>query len=126
MTMEEAHRKMWNDLADGKVEDKREWLDLYNTNNEDDPYFYCFACEEARTIKAKADRDIETYYKKEYRAMTYRFNNGICDYCPLGGTGNSEKCLHGLFDKWINVTGFEKFRLAHEIANLPWEDVDNE
>lgn len=108
MTLEKAHRKMWNDLADGKVKNKREWLKLYNTSNEKSPKHYCFACEASLN-----DKGIKS-----------------CNRCPLivDGKRTTEgySCLYGLFDRWVNATGFEKFRLAHEIANLPWDEVDNE
>lgn len=108
MTLEKAHRKMWNDLADGKVKDKREWLNLYNTSNEKNPKHYCFACEASLN-----DKDIKS-----------------CNRCPLivDGKRTTEgyPCLYGLFDRWVDATGFEKFRLAHEIASLPWDEVDNE
>lgn len=38
MTMQEAHRKMWNDLANGKIENKEEWIGLNNINNENHLY----------------------------------------------------------------------------------------
>lgn len=123
MTLEKAHRKMWNDLADGKVKNKREWVNLYNTNNESDPDRYCFACEEARRIKIKVDKDSEIYDKDGHKLMTFYFSNNICGYCPLGGGGNSKQCLDGLYDKFSRAEGFEKFKLAHEIANLPWNEV---
>lgn len=120
MTMEEAHRKMWNDIADNKVESKREWIELYNTNNENNPKYYCFACEEAQKIKIKVDKDNEIYNKNGNKIMSSYFSNDICDYCPLGGGNSSKQCLNGLYDKFIRAEGFEKFRLAHQIADLPW------
>lgn len=106
MTFEEAHRKMWNSLANNEVKSKREWFNLYNTNNEKIPTRYCFACEVSLNDKGLIN----------------------CNKCPIviNGKRGAEglPCLYGLFDKWINATGFEKFRLAHEIANLPWNEVD--
>lgn len=108
MTMEEAHRKMWNDLADGKVESKGEWLNLHNTNMEKIPIYYCFACE--ASLDNNRHRD--------------------CNRCPLIINGkrtvDGDPCLYGLFDEWCDATDFEKFELAHEIANLPWDEVNNE
>lgn len=99
MTMEEAHRKMWNDLADNKVKSQREWIDIYNTNNEEAPTNCCFVCE------------------------TSWNNNGFlsCSKCPLIVKDEKYGCL---LRKWDDAEGFEKFKLAHEIANLPWKEVD--
>lgn len=99
MTMEEAHRKMWNDLADNKVKSQREWIDIYNANNEEVPTNCCFVCE------------------------TNWNNNGFlsCSKCPLIVKDEKYGCL---LRKWDDAEGFEKFRLAHEIANLPWNEAD--
>lgn len=113
MTMEEAHRKMWNDLANGKIENKEEWIGLNNINDEKPPLHHCFACE--ATLNYTED------LKNLYMGMS-------CDRCPLIVNGkrgrNKYGCLNGLFDEWYNAKGFEKFRLAHEIANLEWKEVD--
>ena len=99
MTLEKAHRKMWNDLADNKVKSQREWIDIYNTNNEEAPTNCCFVCE------------------------TSWNNNGFlsCSKCPLIVKDEKYGCL---LRKWDDAEGFEKFRLAHEIANLPWNEAD--
>ena len=103
MTIEEAHCKMWNDLADNKVKSPKEWLDIHNINNEEIPFNCCFACE--ATIN----------------------DNGLinCDKCPLivknKKISNHHECL---LRKWDDLIGFEKFKLAHEIANLPWDEAD--
>lgn len=101
MTMEEGHRKLWNDLADNKVDSKREWFYQYNSENENAPRFYCFACEEALSRLGKSDMP--------------------CDYCPIG-IRTENGCLDGLYDRWREAEGFEKFKLAHEIANLEWKE----
>lgn len=44
MTYEEAHRKMWNDLADGEVKAKEEWFEQNNINHEKIPANHCFTC----------------------------------------------------------------------------------
>lgn len=103
MTYEEAHRKLWNALADGEVKDKREWFRINNKNKEQIPKDDCFACEVARCHSIKD------------------FNN-ICRYCPLCEYKQDGPCLDGLYLKWTNAKGFEKFKLAHEIANLPWKE----
>jgi hypothetical protein len=104
MTYEEAHRALWNALADGEVQTKSEWFKKNNKNNELNPYAKCFACETA------LKRAKETIGKSK------------CVFCPL-----CEKtqltCLNGLYAKWMGAAkGFEKFKLAHEIANLPWKE----
>lgn len=103
LTMEEAHRKMWNDLADGKVKNKSEWFDERKTRYESDrePESLCFACEEAKR------RSI---------------NESYCLNCPIGEWTSENGCLNGLYDKWYYSTGFEKFKFAHEIANLEWKE----
>lgn len=100
MTYEEAHRKLWNALADGEVKNKQEWFDLNNKNKENLPLNKCFACELGL-------RKTET--------------NVMCSVCPINKS-KCQPCLGGLYDKWQEAKGFEKFKLAHEIANLPWED----
>lgn len=107
MTMEEAHRKMWNDLADNVVKTKEEWIGIHNLNDEKPPKNYCFACEVAS------------------------FNGAVsCGRCPLIIDGRKMlpgfSCLYELYGKWVDATGFEKFKLAHKIANLPWDEVNNE
>ena len=102
MTYEEAHRKLWNALADGEVKDKREWFRLNNKNNEDVPKCHCFACIVANCNSKQDDN--------------------ICLHCPLCEQEVDKDCLNGLYCKWANAKGFEKFKLAHEIANLPWKE----
>lgn len=106
MTFEEAHREMWNSLANNEVESKRDWLNTHNANNEELPIKYCFACE------------ISSNNKKSQN----------CNNCPLTVDGkkmvNGTSCLNGLFDEWYNAKGFEKFKLAYKIANLEWKEVD--
>lgn len=101
MTYEEAHRKLWNALADGEVKSKKEWFDLNNKNKEDLPLNKCFACESGLR-KLKDNKD-------------------ICTVCPINKI-KCMPCLNGLYEKWEEAKGFEKFKLAHEIANLPWEE----
>ena len=102
MTYEEAHRALWNALADGEVLTKREWFVLNNKNKEDIPKEHCFACAVA--------------------ASKSKHGNDICKYCPLCNIEIGENCLSGLYAKWCEAKGFEKFKLAHEIANLPWKE----
>ena len=101
MTYEEAHRALWNALADGEVSTNRQWFELNNKNNEEIPVELCFACEEA-------------YGKSGIR--------GHCQFCPLCNIGKEDDCLNGLYTRWGDAKGFEKFKLAHEIANLPWKE----
>jgi hypothetical protein len=104
MTYEEAHRKLWNALADGEVQTKSEWFEKNNKNNELNPYEKCFACETA------LKRAKETIGKSK------------CVFCPLCESTPST-CLNGLYNEWMGAAkGFERFKLAHEIANLPWKE----
>ena len=103
LTMEEAHRRMWNDLADGKVKSKNEWFNKWETKfgSAEVPENLCFACEEAK-----------------HRSI----NNDFCLSCPIGEYTNESGCLDGLYNKWYFATGFEKFKFAHDIANLEWKE----
>lgn len=103
LTMKEAHRKLWNDLADGKVETKIEWFNEWEAQfgSAGLPENLCFACEEAK-----------------HRSI----NDDHCLNCPIGEYTNKSGCLDGLHDKWSFARGFEKFKLAHEIANLEWKE----
>ena len=72
------HRAMWNDIADGKVLNPREWIERN----------YCgpvcrnnFACEEA-------------YIRKVGNVDNFR---SICAYCPITPTEKDE-CYCGLYD----------------------------
>jgi hypothetical protein len=108
MTYEEAHRKLWNALADGEVKEKWEWFDLNNKNNEAIPMQTCFACKIAsETFHRSPDSDEEIQK---------------CNFCPLCNIDKEQNCLNGLYDKWREAKGFERFKLAHEIANLPWKE----
>ena len=104
MTYEEAHRALWNALADGEVQTKSEWFEKNNKNNELNPYEKCFACEMA------LKRAKETSGRSK------------CVFCPLCESTPST-CLNGLYNEWMGAAkGFERFKLAHEIANLPWKE----
>jgi hypothetical protein len=103
MTYEEAHRALWNALADGEVTTKREWFEWNSQNKKKDiPRDYCFACDLAVRNSKK--------------------DSNTCSHCPLCEWEYGDDCLKGLYKKWINAKGFEKFKLAHEIANLPWKE----
>lgn len=101
MTYEEAHRALWNALADGDIKDKVEWFK--GIPYKDVPYQKCFACEVALD-KAK------------------RNTISMCLFCPLCDINSENDCLNGLYHRYSDAKGFEKFKLAHEIANLPWKE----
>lgn len=103
LTMKEAHRKMWNALANGEVKSKNEWFNKWETKfkSTERPENLCFACEEAK-----------------HRSI----NDDYCLNCPIGKYTNKSGCLDGLHDKWSFATGFKKFKLAHDIANLEWKE----
>lgn len=108
LTIKEAHRKMWNDLADEKVETKNEWFNEWfnerktKIRSAEAPENLCFACEEAK-----------------HRSST---NDVYCLNCPIGEYTKESGCLDGLYNKWLFATGFEKFKFAHDIANLEWKE----
>lgn len=101
MTYEEAHRALWNALANGDVKFKREWF----IGCDDIPYQKCFACEVAIN-----------------KLHSVKGNASMCQFCPLCDIDKENDCLNGLYDRWADAKGFEKFKLAHEIANLPWKE----
>lgn len=101
MTYEEAHRALWNALADGEINFKSAWFKDYDNI----PYQQCFACEAAL-----------------HKMKTVEGNVAMCQFCPLCNIGKENDCLNGLYDRWNDAKGFEKFKLAHEIANLPWKE----
>ena len=101
MTYEEAHRALWNALADGEVTTKREWFELHK-GEEPTPKDKCFAC----AVAASNSGD--------------KYNR--CQHCPLCEYKSNHNCLDGLYNEWQRAKGFEKFKLAHEIANLPWKE----
>ena len=101
MTYEEAHRALWNALADGDVKFKHDWF----RGCDDIPYQKCFACEVAIN-----------------KLHSVKGNASMCQFCPLCDIDKENDCLNGLYDRWADAKGFEKFKLAHEIANLPWKE----
>ena len=125
MTYAEAHKKMFMAIANGEVATKMEWLE--KTKPDFDPYYYelennCFACDEAKRREA----EVETQDTRNAFSMLayHSFSDTYCKYCPLGGIGDSKKCLNGLYNKFFNAKGFEKFKLAYEIANLEWKEKE--
>jgi len=92
LTLEENHRKMWNALADNPPMSKEEYL---KKNNITTPKCECFACESAK---------------------------GDCGKCPICTTVKDEDCLNGKYRKWLDATGFERAKVANEIANLEWRE----
>ena len=125
MTYPEAHKKMFMAIANGEVATKMEWLK--KTNPDFDPYYYelennCFACTEA----IRREAEVETQDTRiAFSMLAYHsFSDTYCKYCPLGGIGDSKMCLNGLYDKFFNAKGFEKFKLAYEIANLEWKEEE--
>ena len=99
---EKLHRQMWNDIAEGKVYDKKEWLNKYCSSNMEMPYSECFACEEA---KSRAGED-DSYY---------------CGCCPITPV-EENLCCGGLYSEWHNEKNEDiKRTLAKEIAELEWK-----
>ena len=101
MTYEEAHRALWNALADGDVRTKYEWF----KGCDDIPYQKCFACEVAIN-----------------KLHSTKGNASMCQFCPLCDMDEHDSCLKGLYDRWDEAKGFTKFKLAYEIANLNWKE----
>lgn len=125
LTYPEAHKKMFMAIANGEVNSKLEWLK--KTNPDFDPYYRklendCFACTEA----IRREAEVETQdIRNAFSMLAYHsFSDTYCKYCPLGGIGDSKMCLNGLYGKFFNAKGFEKFKLAYEIANLDWKEKE--
>ena len=97
LTLEENHKKMWTALADNPLLTEKKYL---KQNNIDAPYDECFACE--YDVYRKGDCD--------------------CSSCPICKKDPSKSCLNGLYCKYLSATGFEKAKIANEIANLKWEN----
>ena len=97
LSLEENHRKMWKALADNPLMEKGEYL---RKNNIDIPKGECFACESTCGLS----------------------DLGECDECPICEHKDGETCLNGKFDKWLDATGFERAKIANEIANLEWKE----
>ena len=50
-----------------------------------------------------------------------------CNYCPICNySNNNGRCLNGLYDKFQDAKGYERVTIAHEIANLKWEEKKGE
>ena len=96
---------MWNDIAEGKVYDKKEWLDKYCPSNMEMPYSGCFACEEARS---RAGEDDGCY----------------CGCCPITPV-EEDLCCGGLFQEYNMLRQEGNLReaayYAGLIRDLPWE-----
>lgn len=98
---EKMHRAMWNDIADGKVFDKTDWVKLFGSDN---VFMDCYACEEAYRRKNEKGEDIF----------------GLCKYCPITPKGHPD-CCSGLYHEWWREDDKDRAReLAREIANLEW------
>lgn len=53
--------------------------------------------------------------------LIYHSPESICKYCPLLGKDDEfGRCLNGLYDDFCCAKGFDKFKLAYEIASLEW------
>jgi len=95
LTLEENHKKMWTALSDNPLLTKKEYLKQNNINA---PQGECFACE--YSVHRKDD----------------------CSSCPICKKDPRKGCLNGLYRKYLSATGFEKAKIANEIANLKWEN----
>ncbi len=103
---EKLHRKLWKDIADGKVESKRDWIDMYCSiqlapNND------CFACAEAKIREKEMNEEGKTY----------------CDYCPITDA-DELLCCAGLYSEYEYAikekNPKEKRKIAAMISDLPW------
>lgn len=100
LSNEELHKRLWRDIAEGRIKDKKEWFHIHNEIIE--PKNLCFACQEA--INRRDEED---------------FNEYSCKYCPI--TKNDESCCGGLYIEWRNEKNEdEKRKIAKEIAELEW------
>lgn len=100
LSNEELHKRLWRDIAEGRIKDKKEWFDIHNEIIE--PKNLCFACQEA--INRRDEKGSDEY---------------SCKYCPI--TEIDESCCGGLYVEWRNEKNEDKKRkIAKEIAELEW------
>lgn len=123
MSYEQAHRMLWNWLADNPIMNKR---DFFNENKcSIQPLHNCFAC------------DLHKYYDDDFE-----WDSPNCDRCPLkwGTEEFQESCFcesddnefMSLYDEWclrednaLFMREMEKEKLsnlARKIANMEWRD----
>lgn len=104
LSYEELHRRLWRDIAKGRVKNKKEWFNIHNEIIE--PCNLCFACQEA---------------------ISRRNEEGACEsccgYCPIKEE-TDKKCCGGLYEKYREALSLgleeEKKNLAKKIAELDW------
>ena len=98
-------KKMWNDIATGKVDSKREWLDKYYPQNMKMPCNGCFACEEARRREKEED-------------------DSYCVCCPITPR-DEDLCCGGLYNEYERLRDEGDLREARYYAglirDLPWD-----
>lgn len=97
MTYEQAHRALWNWLADHPDKDKADWFHEYAsiTHKIRTPDCFCFACEAAEE----------------------------CNQCPLGFTKDKQCTQSSAYKAWRCNTGYTRSLAAKFIAELPWREV---
>ena len=123
ITYAEAHKKMYMAIANNEVTSKGEWLE--KTNPYPAPYYHkltnnCFACDEAKRRREKKEIKLQAV-KNDSNMLVYHPPESICKYCPLLGKDDEfGRCLNGLYNNFCCSEGFDKFKLAYEIANLEW------
>ncbi len=115
MTYAEAHKKMFTDIADGKYNNKREWLE---DHGDFIPYNECFACDEAKRRKEE-----DELWERENGNEDELFLD-VCEYCPLEVSGTLNGCLDGLYNQYLDAEGFKRFEAAYKIANLKWKEEE--
>lgn len=98
------HKKMWDDIAIGKADSKKEWLDKYYSQNMKIPYNGCFACEAAKRKETEED-------------VSY------CACCPITPL-KEDMCCGGLFQEYDKLRKEGNLREARYYAglirDLPW------
>ena len=97
MTYEQAHRALWNWLADHPNKGKVDWFHEHKstTHKIKIPDRFCFACEAAEE----------------------------CSQCPLGFTKDKQCTQSSAYKAWQCNTGYTKSLAAKFIAELPWREV---
>lgn len=102
---ETLHRKMWDDIAEGRVDSKGEWFDKCYSQNMEIPYSGCFACKKA---KSRAGED----------------DNCYCYYCPITPV-EEDLCCGSLFREYNRLREEGNLReaayYAGLIRDLPWD-----
>ena len=118
-TLHEWHMELWNWLADNPEKEKIDWFKLkFNDNYYNEVYSDCFACQCANYdsfdwIHCKKCPII--WGNEEFQSDIFCINN------------LEDAFINTLFDKWTYESDMVKrSEYAHQIANLPWNESEED